>query len=190
VSAQEFELVVLCTGNRFRSPIAEAVLRERLRGLPVRVHSLGTVDFGSRAVLPEALELAAGFGIDLSEHRARCLLGHDLSAADLVVGFERDHVVKAVVEAGACRERSFTLPELVGYLEEVVPQDGTGALEAAQAALAAAHRLRTERGLRPPEIPDPIGGPPEGFRESAHTVRDLAERLANALFLQTVATTG
>jgi protein-tyrosine phosphatase len=190
VSVQEFELVVLCTGNLFRSPIAEAVLRERLRGLPVRVHSLGTLDLGAIEALPEALELAAGFGLDLSEHRARCLLGQDLSAADLVVGFERDHVVKAVVEAGAQRECVFTLPELVAYLEELVPQEGSGPIEAARAAIAEVHRLRTERGRRAAEVRDPIGGPAEGFRESARAVRELAERLADALFLQRTATTG
>jgi low molecular weight protein-tyrosine phosphatase len=188
VSAPEFELVFLCTGNQFRSPLAEAVLRERLAGLPVRVHSLGTLDLGPVAPLPEALELAAGFGLDLAEHRARCLLGHDLSAADLVVGFERDHVVKAVVEAGARRERAFTLPELLGYLDELGPQEANGPLEAARGAIAAAHRFRTERGLRAAELHDPIGGPAARIRESALTIRELAGRLADALFLQTAAT--
>jgi low molecular weight protein-tyrosine phosphatase len=178
----EFELVVLCTGNRFRSPIAEAVLAERLRGLPVRVHSLGTLQLGAIPVLPEALALAEGFGLDLSAHRARCLVGEDLGSADLVVGFERDHVVKAVIEARALRERTFTLPELVAYLDEVGELVGDGTVDRARAVVQQAHELRTASGGQPAELADPIGGTPKGFRGSANEVRALSERLADALF--------
>lgn len=182
-TTDEFELVALCTGNRFRSPIAEAVLRKRLRGLAVRVHSLGVLELGSIPPLPEAVDLAAEFALDITAHRARCLIGRDLSGADLVVGFERDHVVKAVVDSGAPRERTFTLPEVVGYLDGIEPRREGDPLERARGAVAAAQAARVARGTRAAEVPDPIGGSPEDFRRTAVEVRELSVRLAAALFL-------
>jgi protein-tyrosine phosphatase len=181
-SSDEFELVVLCTGNRFRSPIAEAVLRERSHGLRFRVHSFGVLQLGSIPPLPEAVDLAAEFDLDISAHRARCLIGRDLSGADLVLGFEHDHVVKAIVETGAPRDRTFTLPELVGYVASLEPRQGVGTLDRARQAVAHAQAERVARRARAPEVPDPIGGTQEDFRRAAADVRELSERLADVLF--------
>src|SRR6266540_260827 len=38
-AANLFEIVVMCTGNRFRSPIVEYLLRRSVEGLPVHVRS-------------------------------------------------------------------------------------------------------------------------------------------------------
>ena len=115
-----FEVVFVCSGNRFRSPLAEASLSQLTRGIPVRVTSVGTLDLGPKPVLSEALTLGRSLGLDLSEHRARALSGGSLEEADLVIGFERAHVSMAVVEAGARPERTFTMPELVELREELV----------------------------------------------------------------------
>ena len=55
-SSDEFDVVVICSGNRFRSPIAEAILRREIEGLPVRVRSFGTMDLPSGHALSEAIE--------------------------------------------------------------------------------------------------------------------------------------
>ena len=57
------------------------------------------MDLPSGHALSEALELAPGYDLDLVAHRSRPLAGHDLSAADLVIGFEPIHVATAVVGA-------------------------------------------------------------------------------------------
>ena len=113
-----FDVVFICTGNRFRSAIGEGLMRRLTEGLPVRTTSAGTLDLGPVGALPEALELGPSLDLDLNEHRARCVSNVDLSDADLVLGFEYHHLAAAVTEGGARRERAFTLPELVTLLEE------------------------------------------------------------------------
>src|SRR5439155_4834134 len=110
-----FDVVFVCTGNRFRSPLAEALLRAATGGQPVRVRSVGTLRLDAEPALPEAVESAQQLGLDISQHRSCCIEDVDLSSADLVVGFEANHVASAVVDAGADRKRTFLLPELVGY---------------------------------------------------------------------------
>lgn len=177
-----FDVVFICTGNRFRSAIAEALLTQLTEGLPVRASSAGTLDLGPAAVLPEALELAPALGIDLTAHRARCIRDVDFRDADLVLGFELIHLATAVVDCGAPRDRSFTLPELVALLPASASAAADGDLVAhAREAVRGAHERRDSDGRRL-ELADPLGGSPELFRQTAAEIRVLTERLAAALF--------
>jgi protein-tyrosine phosphatase len=181
-SNDEFDVVVICSGNRFRSPIAEAVLRREAAGLPVRVRSFGTMDLPSGQALSQALELAPAYGLDLMSHQSRPLAGEDLSRADLVIGFELTHVSLAVVGAGAQRERTFLITDLVAGLNETVPPQESGFVERARATVRQADSARKAvRGL-PEELADPIGGPAAGYRKSADEVYRLTTRVAGRLF--------
>ena len=181
MTAEPFEIVFICTGNRFRSVIGEGLMRRLTDGLPVRTTSAGTLDLGPVEALPEALELAPGLDLDLTQHRARCVGNVDLSAADLVLGFEYQHLAAAVTEGGARRERTFTVPELVTLLEQDgAADDGGDPVAAARRAVQRADEARPD-GLRP-EIADPLGGSAEVFQSTALEVRALTERLAELLF--------
>jgi protein-tyrosine phosphatase len=181
VDSGSFEVVFICTGNRFRSAIGEAMFQRLTEGLPVRTTSAGTLDLGPVGVLPEALELAPSLDLDLSRHRARCVQNVDMSDADLVLGFEYHHLSAAVLDANARRERTFTVPELVSLLEHEAPaSDGVDPIAHAREAVRRADRARS-RGLRP-EVADPLGGPPEVFRTTALEIQDLTGRLAALLF--------
>jgi protein-tyrosine phosphatase len=175
----QFEVVFVCTGNRFRSAIAEALLAKLTQGLPVKTSSAGTLDLGPVAVLPEAVELAPELGIDLADHRARCVRNVDLSGADLVLGFERMHLALAVVECGAPRERTFTLPELVSLLPEGEAADADPVSSARQLVRRAHGRRTADRQL---ELADPLGATPNVFRSTATEIQRLVERLASGLF--------
>jgi protein-tyrosine phosphatase len=178
-----FELVLLCTGNRARSPIAEAFLRHLLADLPVRVRSLGTLEVGAAPALPEAIEAAAARGLDISAHRARALGGEDLSGADLVVGFEQRHVVAAVVDGGARRERVFSLPELVELLEQGPTQRVGEPVERATQAIADAHARRSGHvAAGDAELADPLGQDRRFYRDMVERVCELSTRLALGLF--------
>jgi low molecular weight protein-tyrosine phosphatase len=182
VPNDEFDVVVICSGNRFRSPIAEAVLRGETDGLPVRVRSFGTLDLASSQALPEALELAPSLGLDLTSHRSHRLAGEDLSDADLVIGFEPIHVSSAVVGAKARRERTFLLTELVERLDGVIPSEGLDPVERARAAVREADEARSATPSTPEEIADPIGGTRAAFRASGDQIYRLTRRLAEQLF--------
>ena len=180
---REFEIVFLCTGNRFRSPVAEALLRAATRGLPVRVRSLGLLRQDPLPALVEAVELSRRLGIDLSEHRSACLDGSDLSQADLVIGFELNHVARAVIDAGADRRRTFLLAELVDYLEDTrLPPDQDVTARAARAVEAAAELRAGRPPALPQEIGDPAGRPPKVQEQAMEQIVGLTSRLARLLF--------
>jgi protein-tyrosine phosphatase len=181
-----FEIALICTGNRFRSPIAAEFLRRHGSGLPLELRSLGTRETGARPPLTEALEVAARYGLDLSDHRARSLAGENLERSDLVLGFERVHVAAAVVDAGAARGRSFTLPEFAGLLASISSPAHLGSAAGARGVVAQAARLRTAQTdlFALPELGDPLGGPPRGYWDAAARIEGFCLDLVRGLFGQ------
>jgi protein-tyrosine phosphatase len=184
MSVSRLEIAFVCTGNRYRSVLAEAAFRAATEGLPVRVGSFGTLDVGDAGPLPEALEAAREVGLDVSSHVARCVVGADLSQASVVVGFEIIHSARAIVDAGALVERTFTLPELVELLERVGPVSARDPIDGALERIARASELRgsAPRQTTPVEIADPIGQARSRQQAIGREVYVSATRLAEQLF--------
>ena len=185
-SVADFEVVFVCTGNRFRSPLAAGLFTLATAGLPVTVRSAGTLDIGPRRAFPETLEEAHRFGLDLSRHSARAIAELETSAADLAVGFEQVHLAVAVMSSLVARERAFTLPELVELLEHDVGVRPASATLPEQARLAveraAATRAATGRKPGRPELADPVGRSRDTFTQTADEISDLVNRLVHELF--------
>lgn len=178
-----FQLVFICTGNRFRSPLAEAVVEPLVAHLPVVLSSFGTLDLAGAPPLRAATKEAKKLGLDLSAHRSRTLVGADLSEADLIVGFEAAHVGAAVLEAHAPRKRTFLLTELVELLEASAPPETDDPLERARTALVRADAIRRQYPVPgQAEIPDPFGGSARMARDIAREVERRADLLARAMF--------
>ncbi len=176
-----FHLVFVCTGNRARSPLAEAFLRAKVGGEAVRVESYGTLELGPEPAMPEAIVAASALRIDIRGHRARSLHGIRLDDADLVVGFEPFHVAVAVVEAGASKERSFMFRELATLLEDIGPAPGRGT-PASRAAVALAHARRPAGPQSSLSLVDPYGKSRKVYEEVAATIDSLTSTLAMRLF--------
>ncbi len=83
-------ILMVCTGNICRSPMAEALLRQRLalRGVRAGVESAGLAALVGRPADPEAQALMLERGLDLSGHRARQLTPELLRGSDLVLVME------------------------------------------------------------------------------------------------------
>lgn len=176
----EFHVAFVCTGNRFRSPLAAAVFARATADLRVAIASCGTLDVGPLPPLREALVYGRSLGLDLSRHVARILPPDGLQRADLVVGFERIHVVTAVMEGGAPLGRAFTLPELV-QLVEAADSGALDPLARAREIVAQATARREDEWLSD-ELEDPLGRPSRTQRQLAERVVALTERLVVALF--------
>jgi protein-tyrosine-phosphatase len=179
---ERLEVSFVCTGNRARSPLAEAFFRRRAATLPVAVSSFGTLKAGGQPALPEAVSIARAHGIDLTEHRAQPLRPGALRTADLVVGFEPIHIVAAVEEGGADESRAFLLLELPELLAVIRPPGGLSAIEQASYTIEEM-RGRASRGARnAASLADPYGAPPQAFAEIARVIDAVTGLLWAALF--------
>jgi protein-tyrosine phosphatase len=173
----------ICTGNRFRSALAEAAFRAAAGDLPLEVVSYGTLDVGSVGPLPLALSAAEAHGLDISEHVARPLATADL-ADSLVVGFERVHADAAVALARAAPERTFLLVHLVDLLDSLPLHLSPDAVEHAAVAIARAHSSRLSESPRRVggEIPDPTAFSKDDQLAIGRIVYDEVTALARSLF--------
>jgi protein-tyrosine-phosphatase len=171
-----FSVVFVCTGNRARSPLAEALLRRRIGSSDVSVDSCGTLDLGPLPALPEAVDAAARLGVDLRGHRARALRP-GLEDRSLVLGFEPAHVAAAVIDGGAQPERTFTVVE---FAELLTGASGMAGSPERIVGLANARRLTST--LSAPSIPDPLGGSRAEVRRTFERIDHLVAVIAVKLF--------
>ncbi|MFT3888344.1 MAG: hypothetical protein QM713_09325 [Arachnia sp.] len=157
-----FEILTVCTGNICRSPLAELLLRERLAGLPGRVHSAGTYDLGSAPMSSDAQRLAVGLGVPsaaAAAHRSSPLMESTLSSPDLVLVMTREHR-RHVLELAPARMRSvFTVREferLAAPLsdDEVVSWADDAGSDPSARVRAAASLVASNRGMVPASRPE------------------------------------
>jgi len=96
-------LLLVCTGNTCRSPMAEAIARDLLRGDDrAIIGSAGVTAGDGAAATPEAVAAAGELGLDLSGHRSRPLTPRRVAEADRILTMtaaHRDLVLRAVPEA-------------------------------------------------------------------------------------------
>jgi protein-tyrosine phosphatase len=179
-----FSLLFVCTGNRFRSPMAAGFIRRLTLGLPVTVSSAGTIGVAGKAALEEAQALAAWSGISLADHSSCRFTPERAAGIDLVVGFEHAHVTFAVIEAGAPRGRVFTLPDLATLLADIAPVDGSLPLPArARERVRLADELRAALGgSTSRELADPFGKSRRFAKQTAAELRRLCSDLVERLF--------
>jgi protein-tyrosine-phosphatase len=179
-------ILVVCTGNICRSPIAEGILRDelhrRLGEDAPEVISAGVSGWDGSPATPEAVEAAAERGSDISGHVARRLVRRDIDRADLILcmaGEHRDEVGRAVPRASG---KTFTLKELVRLLE-TRPPGSAGDLSWTE-RVEAAHQLR-QSGFRgnpnDEDVADPLGLPLESYRAVAWEIDEWIGRLVEGL---------
>jgi protein-tyrosine-phosphatase len=173
----------VCTGNRARSPLAEALFRQRTEGLPVEVGSWGLLDVAGAPPLPDAAAVAIALGVDLSAHRARPLRPGCLGADDLVVGFEEAHVHAAVAEGSADETHVVMLLGLPALLDGLPATDTAASpLEHARSVLAEVQRRRQAAPAGVEALRDPFGAPRQVFAEVGRVIDAMTGLLATSLF--------
>jgi protein-tyrosine phosphatase len=179
-----FRITFVCTGNRFRSPLAEAFVRRLTRGMPVITESYGALPLEDAPPLPEAVEIATACGISLTNHRSRYLNTASLADVDLLLGFEPTHVHQAVVEAQAPRERSFTVRDFIPLLVAAGPAapDKDLLTRAHSLVALAGDSAARASGLMTTGMRDPFGGTRKVYRQTASEIRDVSITLAQTLF--------
>jgi protein-tyrosine phosphatase len=173
-------IVVLCTANVCRSPMAAALLARRLAELEVavRVWSAGMLR-GGDPPLPQVISVMSGYGIDIAAHRSRLAAAADLARADLVLAMARDHLRYAVVTEPMVWPRAFTLRELIRRGERTGPRPPG---EPLSGWLSRVHEGRQRAALlgdsTEDDVPDPAGQPLRVYADVAALLDRSVARLA------------
>jgi protein-tyrosine phosphatase len=163
-----FTILVVCTGNICRSPVAERLLRAQFDalGLPVVVHSAGTQSMVGHDMTPEAAHLAAHYGADPVNHASKQLTEQQITDADLILTATRDHRSKVVSLHPRAARHTYTLnqfarlaPAAVESLADpdAAPASSVELAETPQTDLATQLRnlvaeIAATRGFSPPPL--------------------------------------
>jgi protein-tyrosine phosphatase len=176
----EADIVVLCTANVCRSPMAAALLRRRLAalGVTVPVRSAGTTSSGDPPH-PEVISVMASYGIEIVSHRSRIASAADLASARLVLAMARDNLRHAAITEPGAWPRAFTLKELVRRGEQIGPRHAD---EPLSSWLLRVHAGRDRTLLLgdslDDDVADPAGGPLRAYADTAELLDRLVKKLA------------
>ena len=180
------DVLLLCTANQCRSPMAEVLLRLRLStvGVDAAVSSAGLYEGGAPAT-GHGIAAMAARGLDLGEHQSRRMDAAMLRKADLVIGMAREHVREAVVLHPDALAKAFTLKELVRGAEAVGTRAADEALDAWLGRIAAARPLSALQGLGHDDeldVADPVGRDQAAYEVTADLLEQLLGRVVALAF--------
>jgi len=172
-------VLFVCTGNIYRSPMAEAFCRSAIeeRGLDFTTGSAGTLE-GDRPIAQIALSQIEQADPQMAAHRSTLLSAQDIRSADLIIGMARAHVREVVVLVPDAWNRTFTLKELVRRGERIGPRQPGQTLAD---WLAAVDTGRSRSDLLGDsvldDIEDPVGGSTSLVRIVAREIRSAVRAL-------------
>lgn len=116
-------ILIVCTANICRSPIAEVLLKQKITdsALPGewRVESAGTWARDGYAASKYGAELMRERGLDLEGHRSRVVNEEMLAGADLILTMESGQKEALMAEFPAVASRIFMLSEMIGQRSEI-----------------------------------------------------------------------
>ena len=173
------DILVLCTGNICRSPMAEAFLRRRLAdlGVEARVHSAGRLFIDSPATA-EGVAAMRALGYDTSTHRSRRLMPEMARSADLILAMAREHIRDVAVIGQDVWPRAFTMKELVRRAGAVGTRSAGQPFDEWLAKVHAGRTTADILGSSPDDdVDDPIGRSPAFYGRTAAEIEALTDEL-------------
>ena len=150
-----FSVLVVCTGNICRSPLAEQLLRARFgaAGMSVIVRSAGTSALEGSDMTDEAAALAQQYGGTGGGHIARQLTSDLVANADLVLTATREHRHAVVALHPRAARYAYSLTQFARLVDavdlETLDRSGSDGHSALLDEVAA-----TRGFAPPPEHPD------------------------------------
>jgi protein-tyrosine phosphatase len=186
VRVSGFGVLVVCTGNLYRSPLAECLLRQRLHEARqvIRLASAGTEAVPGTPMPTPTASFLLERGADPSGTSCRRLTKELVEGSDLVLAAATEHREAAVrLSPVWALTRAFTLCE---FARLVRAQDAAGVTDPADRFAALVRGAAARRGaarVQPDadDIDDPLGARPEELRECLVRIEGVVDRIASAV---------
>lgn len=184
-------ILVVCTGNVCRSPLAAQLLAARLAtaGIEASVSSGGTAALVGQGMPQEASALSLRYGGVPDRHVARQLTESLIDDADLVLTASREHRAAVASLVPKSAQRAYTLAEFARIAEflESSPKEAKS-LQTATSPVEAIGAISMNRGFAAPparpdddDIVDPFGRPGEIYEASARVIDAAVTAVVRAL---------
>src|ERR1017187_9448678 len=111
-------ILFLCTGNVCRSPMAEGLFRQAVKGRgDFRVLSAGLGALDGQPPTHHSVQAMKEIGIDISHQRSRALTAEMVRSADYIFGMTHSHVDTVALLYPQMAEKTFLLREFDEMLE-------------------------------------------------------------------------
>lgn len=114
-------VLVVCVGNICRSPMAEALFRQRVRDPRIRITSAGTHAMLSSTMDPLARAVLQDHDVDAHKHRSRQIDRQMLHDADLILLMEHRQTQSVLKLAPEVRGKTFLIGKWQHELEIADP---------------------------------------------------------------------
>ncbi len=126
MSEPPVRILVVCTANICRSPVVEALLRDKLahRGHAWQVASGGLLSTAGHPASKNSVIVLAARGVDIADHTSHEVQCRDVEAADLVLCMEQRHVEALRVENREHRTKIHLLTAMIGRDEDIADPYG------------------------------------------------------------------
>ncbi|MFE5964475.1 low molecular weight phosphatase family protein [Streptomyces sp. NPDC056463] len=175
-----FTVLFVCTGNLYRSPIAERLLPVHLGAAAdgFRIVSAGTAARPGAPLSPRSAAVIEDLGGRAAGFTATRLSAELVGSADVVLGLAREHREAAVQLRPAALRRCFTLEEFVRLTDG--RRFGSGPADAVACAAAARGRSAPV-AAESDDVADPDGRPLDELRVCAARVDRALRQVAAAL---------
>jgi protein-tyrosine phosphatase len=179
-------ILVVCTGNLCRSPLAAELLRIRLAkaGAITDVRSAGTGASNNESPPVAMIDAGLDVGADLAGHRSMPITAALIDGADLILGATIAHCRDVLGFSEGAANRTFTLVEAGHLAATVATSDPSETFDLVawrreMASLRSPGRY-WQRRTHAEDIADPYGGPVRRYEAVAREVAAAVDMFVSA----------